>query len=117
MTATTASRRGSRKMWADEHHRPSLRRPGTRARSRDEALPDRLQWSVTTLWFSPGPIDFPEPHRVSIALKKHEDECGRCNPARLWREHGSPEMKAEVDRLYGEIQKRMVARHLAGRIN
>jgi hypothetical protein len=75
------------------------------------------KWSVTTLWFSPGPIDFPEPHRVSIALQKHEDECGRCNLARLWREHGSPEMKAEVDRLHGEIQERMVARHLAGRRN
>src|SRR5262245_21122721 len=72
------------------------------------------KYSANRLWFSPGPIDFPEPHRVSIALQKHEDECGRCNPARLWREHGSLEMKAEVDRLHGEIQKRQVERHLAG---
>ena len=73
--------------------------------------------SVTTLWFSPGPIDFPEPHRVSIALQKHEDECGRCNLARLWREPGSLEMKAEVDRLHAEMQTKMVARHLVGRRN
>jgi hypothetical protein len=72
------------------------------------------KFSTTRLWFSPGPIDFPEPHRVSIALQKHEDECGRCNLARLWREHGSPEMKAEVDRIYSYIQERTVARHLAG---
>ena len=75
------------------------------------------KFSTTRLWFSPGPIDFPEPHRVSIALQKHEDECGRCNLARLWREHGSPEMKAEVDRIYSHIQQRQVERHLAGRRN
>jgi hypothetical protein len=75
------------------------------------------KFGTTRLWFSPGPIDFPEPHRVSIALQKHADECGRCNLARLWREHGSPEMKAEVGRVHGEIQTRMVQRHLAGRRN
>jgi hypothetical protein len=75
------------------------------------------KWSVTTLWFSPGPIDLPEPHRVSIALQKHEDECGRCNLARLWREHGDEAVKAEVDWLHDEIQQRMVQRHLAGRRN
>ncbi len=55
--------------------------------------------------------------RLWFSLQKHEDECGRCNLARLWREHGSPEMKAEVDRLHSEIQERMVAAHLAGRRN
>jgi hypothetical protein len=75
------------------------------------------KWAVTTLWFSPGPIDFSERHRVSIVLQRHEDECQRCNLARLWREHGDPALKAETDRLADEIGRRMVERHLAGRKN
>jgi hypothetical protein len=75
------------------------------------------KFATTRLWFSPGPIDLPEAHRVSICLQTHEDRCGKCRLDRLWRDHGSLEMKAEVDRLHEEIGRRMVARHLAERRN
>jgi hypothetical protein len=75
------------------------------------------KFSTSTLYFSPGPIDLPEAHRVSICLQTHEDRCGKCRLEKLWERHGDPAMKAEVDRLHGEIQQRMVAKHLAGRRN
>ena len=75
------------------------------------------KWSTTRLWFSPGELDLPEQHRVSIVLQRHEDECQRCNLDRLWREHGDPAVKAEVERIYSHIQQRQVERHLAGRRN
>jgi len=75
------------------------------------------KWSRTRVWWTPGELVLPERHVVSVLLQKHEDQCGRCNLARLWERHGDPPMKAEVDRLHGEIQTRMVARHLAGRMN
>lgn len=75
------------------------------------------KWSTTRLWFSPGEIDLPERHRVSIALTRHEEECQRCNLDRLWRSHGDPEMKQAVDELYDQVRQRMVAAHLNGRRN
>lgn len=72
------------------------------------------KWGTTKLWFAPGPIDLPERHRVSVVLTRHEEECQRCNLARLWREYGDLALKAETDRLHAEIERRMVARHLAG---
>ncbi len=72
------------------------------------------KWGTTRLWFSPGPIDLPERHRVSVVLTRHEEECQRCNLTRLWERHGDLALRAEVDRLHGEITKRMVAKHLAG---
>jgi hypothetical protein len=75
------------------------------------------KWSTTRLWFSPGPIDFSERHRVSIVLCRHEEECQRCNLSRLWERHGDPAMKQAVDELYDQVQQRMVQRHLAGRVN
>jgi hypothetical protein len=75
------------------------------------------KFGTTRLWFSPGPIDLPERHRVSVVLTRHEEECQRCNLTRLWREHGDEALKAETDRLHEEIRKRMVQRHLSGRRN
>jgi hypothetical protein len=75
------------------------------------------KFSTTRLWFSPGSIDLTEPHRISIVLQRHEDECGHCRLDRLWERHGDLAMKAEVERVYGEVQRRIVAKHLAGRRN
>jgi hypothetical protein len=82
-----------------------------------ELGPEARRYMIDCLWFSPGPIDLTEPHRISIVLQRHEDECGRCRLDRLWERHGDPLMKAEVDRVYDEVQRRMVERHLAELMN
>jgi hypothetical protein len=75
------------------------------------------KWSTTRVWWTPGKLVLPERHVVSVLLQRHDEECGRCNLTRLWRDHGDPAMKQAVDELYDRVQRRMVARHLAGRRN
>jgi hypothetical protein len=57
------------------------------------------KWGTTRLWHVPGPpgsLELSERHLVSVVLQRHEDECGRCNLAPLWR-RGDPALKRAVD--------------------
>ena len=57
------------------------------------------KWSTTQLWHVPSPaLDLDERHLIGVVLQKHQDECGRCNLAHLWR-RGDPALKRAVDRL------------------
>jgi hypothetical protein len=63
-----------------------------------------FKWASTHLFYMPGgPIDLSEQHRISVLLQRHEEECGRCNTARLWRQHGDPHLKAAVDGLWEQM--------------
>lgn len=61
------------------------------------------KWSTTRLLYAPGELDLAERHLKTIALQKHEDECGKCNLGRLWREHADLAIKAVVDRVWDQL--------------
>ncbi len=63
------------------------------------------KWSVTRLIHAPvdGGLELSEPHLISVALQKHEDECGKCNLGRFWREHGDLELKELADRTWEQL--------------
>lgn len=75
------------------------------------------KFSTTRLWFSPGQVDLPEKHRVSVVLIRHEEGCGRCNLDRLWREQGDPALRDWTDQVWEQLQQQAAAEVMAGRRN
>lgn len=73
--------------------------------------------STTRIWWTPGQLQLPEKHVISVLLQRHEDECGRCRLEKLWEQHGDPAMKTAVDELYDRVRQRQFEKHLAGRRN
>jgi hypothetical protein len=72
------------------------------------------KYGTTRLWWTPGKLELPERHVVSVLLQRHADECGRCRLDRLWAEHGDPALKQATDQMWELIRERQVADHLAG---
>jgi hypothetical protein len=61
------------------------------------------KWSTTRLIFCPGgPAELSEAMLITIVVQRHEDECGRCNLARLWR-HADPSLKQAVDDVWQQL--------------
>jgi hypothetical protein len=61
------------------------------------------KWSSTRLIFCPGgDLKLTEPMLITIVIQRHEDECGRCNLARLWR-HADPSLKQAVDDAWQQL--------------
>jgi hypothetical protein len=61
------------------------------------------KWGTTCLIYGPGQLEMTEAHLKTVLIQRHEDECGRCNLGRLWREHGDPDFKAAVDRTWEQL--------------
>lgn len=51
------------------------------------------KWSTTTAYLIPGELELSEAELVTVALMRHEEACGRCNTARLWR-RADPALRA-----------------------
>jgi hypothetical protein len=73
--------------------------------------------STTRLCWTPGKLELPERHVVSVLLQRHADECGRCRLEKLWEQHGDPQLREMVDEIWDQVQERQVAAHLSGRRN
>jgi 23S rRNA A2030 N6-methylase RlmJ len=67
------------------------------------------KWGTTRLWWTSGTLKLSERHLITVLLQRHEDECGKCNLGRLWREHGDPELKRMVDRTWDRLRAHQVA--------
>jgi hypothetical protein len=56
-------------------------------------------FSTTRLWLAPGrPVELADRVLVSLLLQRHTAECGRCDLAKLWQDHGDLALKAAVER-------------------
>jgi hypothetical protein len=63
------------------------------------------KWGTTRLIHYPGgPLELSQELLITVALQRHEEECGRCNLTRLW-QHGDLSLKAMVDATWDRMQE------------